>query len=71
MQTENKQRGGARPGAGRKRDKPRKQVCFRIEEELINKIEETGVNKNKFVNIAIREKLERMESFIKEVNELE
>lgn len=67
---EKKHHGGARPGAGRKKDKPRKQVCFRIEEELINKIEETGVNKNKFVNIAIREKLERLETFIKDVNEL-
>lgn len=54
----NKQHGGARPGAGRKKGKHRVQVCFRIEEELMEKMAEIG-NKNKFVNIAIREKIER------------
>lgn len=71
MVQERKQHGGARPGSGRKKDKPRVQVCFRIEEELMDKISEISSNKNKFVNAAIREKLERMAAFIKEVEELE
>lgn len=67
MQEEKKQRGGARPGSGRKKGKTKIQACFRIEEDLLDKMSEIGNNKNKFVNIAIREKLERMET----VNELE
>jgi len=60
MTQEKKQRGGSRPGAGRKKDKERVQTCFRIESDLLYKIK--GCNKNKFVNDAIREKLERMEN---------
>lgn len=70
MQEEKKQRGGFRPGSGRKKGKTKIQACFRIEEDLLDKMSEIG-NKNKFVNTAIREKLERMKSLIKEVNELE
>lgn len=70
MEKQNKH-GGSRPGSGRKKGKTRIQVCFRIEEELMEKMAEIGNNKNKFVNIAIREKLERLETFIKDVNELE
>lgn len=55
---EKKQHGGSRPGSGRKKGKTKIQTCFRIEEDLLDKIAEIG-NKNKFVNIAIREKLER------------
>lgn len=66
---ENKQRGGSRPGSGRKKGAIKKLVSFRIEDELLKKLEEVG-NKNKFVNAAIREKLERLETVIKEVEEL-
>ena len=55
---EKKQRGGARPGSGRKKGQTKIQACFRIEEDLLDKIAKIG-NKNKFVNIAIREKIER------------
>lgn len=67
---ENKQRGGSRPGSGRKKGAIKKLVSFRIEDELLKKLEEVG-NKNKFVNAAIREKLEQMETFTKEGDEVE
>ncbi len=57
MEKQNKH-GGARPGSGRKKGKTKIQACFRIEEDLLDKISKIG-NKNKFVNIAIREKIER------------
>lgn len=67
---EKKQRGGSRPGSGRKKGKTKVQICLQIDSELAGKLKELS-NRNKFVNAAIREKLERMETFIKEVEELE
>ena len=66
---EKKQRGGARPGAGRKKGKTMLPISFRIE-NILQKLKDVG-NKNRFVNIAIREKLERMETFTKEGDEVE
>ena len=67
---EKKQRGGARPGAGRKKGKTMLPISFRIEENILQKLKDVG-NKNRFVNIAIQEKLEQMETFTKEGDEVE
>ena len=61
--------GGARPGSGRKKGPTKVPASFRIETELLEKIKD--LNKNRFVNIAIREKLEQMETFTKEGDEVE
>lgn len=66
---EKKQRGGARPNAGRKKGKRRIQLCVQIDADLIDKIKETG-DRNKFINSAVREKLERIETIIKDAEEI-
>lgn len=55
---EKKQRGGARPGAGRKKGKTKIQACFQIEAELMEEIKGMK-DRNMFVNNAIRERIER------------
>lgn len=67
MEKQNK-RGGARPGSGRK--KIREQLCFQIDLDLLDKVKSLK-NRNNFVNAAIREKLDRFESIIKDAEELE
>ena len=57
MQTKNNNHGGARPGSGRKKGTTKVPASFRIETELLEKIKD--LNKNRFVNEAIREKLDR------------
>ena len=57
MRTKNNNHGGARPGSGRKKGPTKVPASFRIETELLEKIKD--LNKNRFVNEAIREKLDR------------
>lgn len=57
MKTKNNNHGGARPGSGRKKGTTKVPVSFRIEIDILDRIK--GLNKNMFVNEAIREKLDR------------
>ncbi len=66
MTQEKKQRGGARLGSGRK--KSTKSTIFYLDVDLIDRIKDIK-NKSRFFNAAIREKLDRMESLIRDVEE--
>lgn len=55
--TEN--RGGARQGAGRKGIKTKKNITVTLDLDLIAFFEKTAFNRSRFINMAIREKIER------------
>lgn len=57
MQT-GKKKGGARPGAGRKKGKSKKYITLTIDIDLAEQINNIK-NKSQFINSAIREKLEK------------
>lgn len=60
--------GVPRPGSGRK--KSTKATLFHLDLYLIDKVKDIK-NKSRFFNAAIREKLERMETFTKEGDKVE
>jgi hypothetical protein len=63
-----KNHGGARPGSGRK--KSTKATSFHLDIDLIDRVNDIK-NKSRFFNAAIREKLDRIDAVIKDVEELE
>ena len=55
--TEN--RGGARPGAGRKPSATTKIITVSLDLDLIEFFQNSAFNRSRFINLAIREKIER------------